>query len=56
MLCSHGDVIPEVVQALVRRGMDVHGLADWRKASTWELERDGEGRLVRARAVPPPGS
>jgi phosphohistidine phosphatase SixA len=52
-LCSHGDVIPEVLDALVRRGLEVEGKPDWRKGATWELERDGEGRFTRARAVAP---
>jgi 8-oxo-dGTP diphosphatase len=53
VLCSHGDVIPDTLDALVRRGTVVEGEPDWRKATTWVLERDGN-QIRRARAVPPP--
>lgn len=53
VLCSHGDLIPEVVDRLVRRGMEIVGEPDTRKASTWVLERDGD-RIVAGRAIAPP--
>ena len=53
VLCSHGDVIPETIDALVRRGMAVHGEPDWRKGSYWILDRE-DGDFVSARAIPPP--
>jgi 8-oxo-dGTP diphosphatase len=56
VVCSHGDVIPDVVHALVRRGMHVQGSPDWRKGSTWLLERADDGRFVQATAVAPPGA
>lgn len=42
VLCSHGDVIPAIIDALVRRGMHVDGMRDTRKASVWVLEREGD--------------
>ncbi len=42
VLCSHGDVIPEVVEALIRRGLDVCGERRWNKGSVWVLERSGD--------------
>ena len=54
LLCSHGDVIPAVVNALERRGMDVVGFRDSRKGATWVLERDPSG-FRSARAIAPPG-
>lgn len=42
VLCSHGDVIPAIIDALVRRGMHVEGMRDSRKASVWVLEREGD--------------
>ena len=42
VLCSHGDLIPETIQALVRRGMELQGPPDWRKATVWVLKRKGE--------------
>jgi 8-oxo-dGTP diphosphatase len=54
VLCSHGDVIPMIVEHYVDRGMPVEGPSGWKKGSVWILERsDGEFRT--ARYVPPPG-
>ena len=50
---SHGDVIPEVIGALNRRGMRVDCEPDWRKASVWLLERDDSG-FARATVWSPP--
>ena len=54
VLCSHGDVIPDTVAALCRRGMEVVGSEDWRKASTWVLERDADGFTHATVWAPPP--
>jgi len=54
VLCSHGDVIPATIDALVRRGMDVRGEPDWRKAATFVLHREDE-QFVTAECWPPPG-
>jgi 8-oxo-dGTP diphosphatase len=53
VLCSHGDVIPDTIDALVRRGMTIEGEPEWRKASTWVLDRGRIGS-TRARAEAPP--
>lgn len=53
-LCSHGDVIPETIQALERRGCVIVGEPNWRKASVWVLTRDVDGQVVEATAWPPP--
>lgn len=53
VLCSHGDVIPETLDALVRRGMHVKTLPDWRKGTVWVLKRN-EGRITTATVWPPP--
>lgn len=37
VLCSHGDVIPELVSRNQRRGMQVPGRSGCAKASIWEL-------------------
>lgn len=52
VLCSHGDVIPAVIQALHRRGMVVETPADWRKGSVWVLRRS-KGRIVKGKVWPP---
>jgi 8-oxo-dGTP diphosphatase len=56
VLCSHGDVIPELVEALARRGMDVTTARDWRKATLWVLEAtdDDDRRFTSAAVEPPP--
>jgi len=54
VLCSHGDVIPATIDALIERGMHVRGQPDWRKGSVWVLHRDGN-RIRRGHAIPPPG-
>jgi 8-oxo-dGTP diphosphatase len=53
VLCSHGDVIPDVMAALQRRGARLIGAPDWRKGSTWVLERVGV-EITAASAIPPP--
>lgn len=53
VLCSHGDVIPAIIDALVRRGMHVEGMRDSRKASVWVLDRDGD-TFTRGLVWPPP--
>lgn len=54
VLCSHGDVIPETIGALMRRGCVVIGEPDWRKASVWQLLREDDGAIHEATAWPPP--
>lgn len=53
VLCSHGDIIPEVIQALARRGMEVQTPPDWRKGSIWVLKRKGD-RITKGKVWPPP--
>ncbi len=55
VLCSHGDVIPALLDALIRRGLEVRSTPDWRKASTWVIKRTKSGRYTTARVWPPPG-
>jgi 8-oxo-dGTP diphosphatase len=52
-ICTHGDVIPELIGALERRGMVIASEPCWRKGSTWVIDRGDDG-WVRAIAVPPP--
>jgi 8-oxo-dGTP diphosphatase len=54
VICSHGDMIPETIAALERRGCEFTSPPDWRKASVWVLERDADGEFVRAESWPPP--
>ncbi|MDQ3739129.1 MAG: histidine phosphatase family protein [Actinomycetota bacterium] len=53
--CSHGDVIPETIAGLHRRGMRVDAEPVWSKGSVWLLERDGD-EFTMADLWPPPDS
>jgi 8-oxo-dGTP diphosphatase len=53
VLCSHGDIIPDTIKALARRGMEVQTSPDWRKASIWVLKRKGD-RITKGKVWPPP--
>jgi 8-oxo-dGTP diphosphatase len=52
-ICTHGDVIPELIGALARRGMVIASEPCWRKGSAWVLDRI-DGAWARGIAVPPP--
>ena len=62
VLCTHGDVVLDLIAALVRRGMRITNEPDWRKATLWILEgtkharkkSGGELLFERARVEPPP--
>lgn len=54
VLCSHGDVIPEVLDSLDAGG-HVRGAPRCQKGSTWALaRRPADGALVGDRYLPPP--
>lgn len=52
VLCSHGDLIPETIAALQRRGCEIQGSADWRKGTVWTIDRH-DGELSAARVWRP---
>jgi 8-oxo-dGTP diphosphatase len=52
--CSHGDVIPGVLDLLRSAGVAFEGPLTWPKASTWVLEGADGGGVLRARYLPPP--
>jgi 8-oxo-dGTP diphosphatase len=53
-LCSHGDVIPDLLEALAAGGTKLKGELRWQKASAWVLTWDGD-HLAKGRYLPPPG-
>jgi broad specificity phosphatase PhoE len=53
VLCSHGDVIPIVLDLLVDAGMEPERNLVWQKASTWTVERH-DGGWGRGRYAAPP--
>jgi len=56
VLCSHGDVIPDLVGGLVRRGAELRTKPDWRKGALWVLTGSGDGDtgIAAVAAEPPP--
>ena len=53
VLCSHGDVIPALLETLVAQGLVQRSTIRCEKGATWVLERVA-GRLTSARYVPAP--
>ena len=53
VLCSHGDVIPDVLTYLMGKGMRTGPDRRCQKGSVWVLEVDGAD-VVRGEYVPPP--
>ena len=54
VLCSHGDVIPALVEHLAAAGARIATDRDWKKGSTWVLERGADGEVARMRYEAPP--
>ena len=55
VLCSHGDVIADLVTWLAMRELvEPSGDLRWAKGSTWVVERDLDGRPTSARYVEAP--
>lgn len=53
VLCSHGDVIPAVIEWLVAHGTAIDGEPGWKKGSIWALDREAT-RFTRARYLGTP--
>src|SRR3546814_1415869 len=53
VVCSHGDVIPILLDVLVAAGMEPERNLVWQKASVWVVERAG-GAGGTGRYLPPP--
>jgi 8-oxo-dGTP diphosphatase len=54
VLCSHGDLIPDLLDALVRRGMSADGLPTGVKKAAIVVVHRESGRFVRAEHRPAP--
>lgn len=52
-LCSHGDVIPELILELHREGLEGDGHMASAKGGTFVLDTEA-GQIIRSRYVPPP--
>jgi len=53
VLCTHGDVMAEVVTSLADAKVPLEGGMQWAKAATWAFDISG-GRIVAGRYLPPP--
>ena len=54
VLCSHGDIVPETIAALQRRGCEILTEPDWRTGTIWTIERGADGDFVSASVWGPP--
>ena len=52
VLCTHGDVIPDVLRALSNNGLRLRDGAHWAKGSIWALSGKGH-HLTEGRYLPP---
>jgi broad specificity phosphatase PhoE len=52
--CTHGDVIPMLLEHYANQGVDIGPAPQWPKGSTWALETDATGEVTTARYLPPP--
>jgi 8-oxo-dGTP diphosphatase len=53
VLCTHGDLVPELLRLAARDGLSVEDSPRWPKGSTWALDGDGD-QFTRGRYLPPP--
>jgi hypothetical protein len=53
VLCTHGDVVQELVEELIQRRIVKDSQGGLDKGSTWVVEVE-KGSPVRARYIPPP--
>jgi broad specificity phosphatase PhoE len=54
VLCSHGELIGQLLGLLRERGAPIDRDARWPKGSTWLLRLSGD-RVAEATCLPPPG-
>lgn len=53
VLCTHGNIVEEVLEGLVRRGVLPSRELASKKGSVWTLETNSRGRIRRARYTAP---
>jgi 8-oxo-dGTP diphosphatase len=51
--CTHGDLVPALLEAAARSGAHLPGQLRWSKGSTWVLEADG-AHFAEGHYLPPP--
>ena len=53
VLCTHGDVMEELIEALIAQGLVQRARAHMEKGSTWALEEQ-DGKVTGAKYLPAP--
>jgi phosphohistidine phosphatase SixA len=53
VLCTHGDVVEELLERLIAQGLVPRARAMMEKGSTWVLE-EKDGKITGAKYLPPP--
>ncbi len=53
VICSHGDVIPALMNRMIGSGLSITSRLFCSKGSIWEVELDG-GKFTTGRYIPPP--
>ena len=56
VLCTHGDVLPMLLDHYAAAGIDIKTDREWPKGCVWTLQTDGTGEVVSARYTAPPTS
>lgn len=54
VMCTHGDVMPMLLEHYARRGVDLGSTVSSPKGCTWVLDVHPTGDVVGARYLPPP--
>jgi len=54
IFCTHGDVIPMLLDHYAGRDVDIGVTPQWPKGCTWVLETDATGEVRTAQYLPPP--
>lgn len=54
LMCTHGDVMPMLLDYYASAGADIPSVREWPKGCTWVLDTDTTGEVVRASYIPAP--
>jgi 8-oxo-dGTP diphosphatase len=54
VMCTHGDVMPMLLEYCANRGVDIGPAPQWPKGCVWVLETDATGEVLSAAYLPPP--
>ncbi|HUI50060.1 MAG TPA: phosphoglycerate mutase family protein [Acidimicrobiia bacterium] len=54
VFCTHGDIIPMLLEHFAEHGVDVGGAPQWPKGSTWVLDTEPTGEVRSVRYLGPP--